>query len=135
MDTTTTYDNCTCIRFFINMNYDIFIRYGKSLKVKKGCDNQQINDEFLISSFDRSSQDLCIGLARNDTPGCAFHQYWVCNPMFCNIPNVKIGKNRVWFLEIGCAKHTLHPWLANALDLCLLQNHDLPVILTTCNWN
>ena len=57
-----------------------------------------------------------IGLARNDTSGCAFHQNLVCNPMFCNVPNAKIGKNRVWFLEIGCAKHTLYPWLANALQ-------------------
>ena len=43
--------------------------------------------------------------------------------MFCNVPNVKIGKNRVWFLEIGCAKHTLHPWLANALLSGYMNNY------------
>ena len=48
-----------------------------------------------------------IVLARNDTSGCAFHQYWV-------YPIIKLFQT-VWFWRIGCAKHTLHPWLVKPL--------------------
>jgi hypothetical protein len=56
----------------------------------------------------RSHQD--IGLARNDTSGCALGQKWVCNSRFSNVFHVKIDQKRVCFWKSVCAKHTLHPW-------------------------
>jgi hypothetical protein len=40
--------------------------------------------------------------------------------------HVRIGKNRVCFGKIWCEKHTLHPWLANAL----VRSEDLVSAMT-----